>query len=180
MERARIAGFLPETYRAAALPGTPLGALLEAMAALQAPVETVLAGREAYVDPLRAPAPFVLMLADWLDLAPYLDWSGGRPGAGVPRFGAGLGRLRLLCAEAAELARWRGTRHALLRFLAVATGLDGFAVDENPPDGDGTPRPFHLVVRAPAAAARYGSLVERIVDRERPVYATYEIVFSPS
>lgn len=178
MEADRIARLLPETYRAAVAPGTPLGALLDAMAALQAPVETMLGRRETYVDPNRAPDPFVLMLADWLDLAAYLDWSGGRPGAGVPRYAPGLGHLRALAAEAAELTRWRGTGRALLRFLTLATGVEGYAVTENPPGPGGTPRPFHLVVQAPAAAARYRNLVERIVDRERPVYATYEIVFA--
>jgi phage tail-like protein len=190
MDRARIARLLPETYQSAIPPETPpsdpaavvrkkpLAATLEVMEMLQAPAESALASLDAHVDPLRAPPNFVLMLARWLDLDRYLDWTGGRPGDGAPRYAAGLGRLRLLCLEAAELARWRGTRRTLERFLTVATGVSGYTVEENPPGPKGVARCFHLRVVAPAAAQPLADLVRRIVDEERPAYTTYEIEFS--
>ena len=178
MDRARIARLLPETYQAAVAPNNPLGAVLGAMEALQAPAEAALATLDAHVDPLRAPPDFALMLTRWLDLDRYLDWTGGRPGEGAPRYAAGLGRLRLLCLEAAELTRWRGTRRTLERILTVATGLSGYAVQENPPGPKGAPRNFHLHITAPAAARPLADLVRRIVDEERPAYTTYEIEFS--
>ena len=178
MDRARIARLLPETYQAAITPNNPLGAVLATMEVMQAPAEAALASLDAYIDPLRAPPYFALMLARWLDLDRYLDWTGGRPGEGSPRYAAGLGRLRLLCLEAAELTRWRGTRRTLERILSVATGLSGFAVEENPKGPNGIARSFHLRVVAPAAAKPLADLVRRIVDEERPAYTTYDIEFS--
>lgn len=180
MDRRRIARFLPETYQAAIRPDNPLGALLAAMESLHAPAEAALDDLDRYVDAHRAPDAFVFMLADWMDLGRYVEWSGGRPGAGRPRFAAGIPRLRLLVAEAAELSRGRGTRAALERFLEVAVGVPGFTVEENPPDAAGAPRLFHIRVRAPSAARRLEDLVRRIVDEERPAYATYEVEFEAS
>ncbi len=149
------------------------------MEALHAPVEEMLARDDEYIDPYRAPDAFAVLLASWLDLERYLDWTSGHGGAEDAHYAAGLGNLRCLAAEAAQLKRWRGTRYGLERFLAVATGLAGFAVTENPPDADGRPRPFHIRVEAPAAASRIADLVRRVVDEERPAYVTYDIAFSP-
>jgi phage tail-like protein len=176
MRAERIARFLPETYRAANQPRSLLRALLGAMEELQLPSEEVLADVDRYIDPARAPDDFVPMLASWLDLTAYLDWSGGRAGAGSPRFAPGPLRLRLLVSRAAEFSARRGTRAALEDFLACATGCAGFTVEENPPDASGRPCPFYIRVHTPAEAARYSDLIERIVEGERPVYVDYEIV----
>jgi len=178
MDAARIARFLPEVYRAAVQPGSVLLALLGAMEALQAPDEEILAEVDRFIDPARTRDDFVPLLASWFELTPYLDWSGGRAGAGVPMFAPGLDRLRLLVSKAADLNARRGSRAALEDFLSTATGVAGFAVDENPPDEAGRPRPFHIRVRAPAEARRYADLVARIVEGERPGYATYEITYA--
>jgi phage tail-like protein len=179
MERTHIARLLPEAYQGAIRADNPLGAVLAAMEALHAPAEARLDTLDAQVDPLRADEPFVFMLADWLGLAGYLDWSGGRPGFGMPSFAAGTGRLRLLVAEAVELGRSRGARSTLERFLTVATGLSGITIEDAIGDAAGRPLPFHLRVTLPAAAGRYADLIGRIVDAERPAHATYEIVFRP-
>src|ERR1041385_1234117 len=178
MEARRIARFIPEIYRAAVLPGTPLSGILAVMEAMHAPSEEALVEIDKYLDPLRAPDNFALMLTSWLDLDRYLDWTGEREGAGQPRYAAGLGHLRALSMLAAHLMRWRGTRYALEHFLAAATGISGFLVEQNPTDARGRPRPFHIRVHAPAGARRMADLVQRIVDQERPIYVTYEIVFS--
>ncbi len=178
MDPRRIARLLPETYRSAVVPGEPLAAILEAMHALHAPSEAVLDRIDDFVHPLRAPDDFAVLLASWLDLDRYLDWSGEHEGVGRARYPAGLGHLRVLSTLATHLLRWRGTRHGLERFLVAATGIPGFAVDENPPGPDGAPIEFHIRVRAPAASRRLRDLVHRIVDAERPVYVTYDIEFA--
>jgi hypothetical protein len=180
MEAPRIARFLPEVYRAAIQPSSVLAALLAAMETLQAPDEEILAGVDRFIDPVRTRDDFAPLLASWLGLAPYLDWSGGRAGAGAPLFAPGLDRLRLLATKAADLNARRGSRAALEEFLGAATGAAGFAVEENPPDAAGRPRPFHIRVCAPAEARRYADLVARIVEGERPAYATYEISYAPA
>jgi phage tail-like protein len=176
MDRALIPRFLPENYRlAAARPDAPLAAMLAVMEGLHAPAEAVIDHLDDFVSPNRAPDPFVLLLASWLGLDRYFDWSGDRPGKGNPRFRTGTSRLRLLVAEAAELDRERGTHDALRRFLEIATGTRDFAIDEGA--SDGSARPFHFTVHAPAAARPLADFVARIVEGERPAHATYDIVF---
>ena len=85
-------------------------------------------------------------------------------------------RLRELVAEASDLARWRGTTRGLVRFLEVATGLEGFGVDEAPMDEAGRLRPFHVVVHGPAQAVEMRPLIERIVESEKPAHVTCDIV----
>lgn len=174
MDQALIPRFLPENYRfAAARPDGVLAALLAVMDGMHAPAEAAVDALDAHVRPLGAPDAFVLLQASWLGLDRYFEWSGDQPGAGAPRFRAGVDRLRLLVAEAATLGRERGTNRALVRFLELATGRTGFRI------GDGGPRPFHVTIAAPADAAPLRDLVERIVAGERPAHATYDLLFEP-
>lgn len=175
MKRTDIEQLLPGVFQRTLRPGAPLAALLEVIEALHAPDEEVLERLAVCFDPYHAPDEFVPYLAGWVDLDRCLS-AAGEPAA-APTFPAGLGRLRELIAAAAFLATWRGTAQGLLRFLETATGVQGFTLSERPPDQAGRPRPFHLGIRAPAAARPYRALVERIVEMEKPAYMTYELAF---
>ncbi len=187
MRRPEIERLLPKVFQLAlhpdsgwALePDTRLGAVLDAMESLHQPIEDILDGLAAYVDPRRAPEPFVPYLAGWVDL----DWlvsptpdelEGG--GAAIPS--TGVGHLRELVARAGQLARWRGTARGLLSFIEIATGLRGFAIDEAALGDDKRPMHFHIVVNGPAEAQQFGPLIERIVRSEKPAYVTYELRFA--
>ena len=179
MRADRIARFLPETYRAAyEAPDSLLKVVLGVMETMQKPGEDILDGLDSYLDPVRTPDRFVPMLAGWLDLAQYLE-ENPSPQRGLVQhhFAPGLNQLRLLITRATDLNKRRGTRVALQDFLKLATGIAGFHVEENPPDGQGNTRPFHIRVHAPDAARVYHGLITRIVDRERPAYVTYEIAY---
>jgi phage tail-like protein len=143
---------------------------------MHAPVEGVLANVDVVFDPYRAPERFLPFLARWVALDGLLDPSAGDGSA--PVWPSGAGRLRELIANAVELARWRGTAAGLVRFLEIATGVSGFEVVEQPAGPDGRPRPFHLLVHAPSAARTVELLVRRIVEQEKPVYVTHEVVFA--
>jgi hypothetical protein len=106
-----------------------------------------------------------------VDLGPLLDELAQE---GDAEFPSGNGRLRELVAAAAELSKWRGTRRGLMTYLEVATGLRGFDIQERP-DG----RPFHLRVVVPAGGDVHRALIERIVEQEKPIYTTHEVVFTP-
>ena len=181
MRSSRIEKLLPWVFRRTAGEGTPLRATLEAMEALHAPVEETLASLDRTLDPRRAPDAFVPFLSGWVDL----DWllpeatKGSRSAPAEAAFPTGLGRLRELVAAAASLSQWRGTAKGLLMFLETATGLRGFRVEEQPPDAEGRPRPFHLRVRCPKEAAPLRPLLVRIVESEKPAYVTYELEFEP-
>ncbi|PTL84222.1 phage tail protein [Vitiosangium sp. GDMCC 1.1324] len=162
MKRNEIARLLPGVFQRT-LEGGPLLALLDVMEALHEPSEASLAELPALFHPLRAPERFVPFLARWVDL-------------GVP-VTTGLGRMRELVSAAVELSRWRGTARGLLLFLRTATGREDFVIEEQVPGANGRPRPFHLRVRAPAELAEHRPMVEAIIEREKPAYVTYELLF---
>ena len=169
MRRAAIERLLPAAYQRACVPGSVLWALLDVMEALHAPDEAVLAEVDALFAPYRAPGPMVAYLAGWVAMDHVV--AAPRRDAPLP---LPLSRLRDLVAHGALLAAWRGTPYGLRTALELATGVTGFVLDE-PAD-----RPFHVVVRVPAAAADQVALVSRIVEAEKPAAVTAEITLEAS
>ncbi len=177
MRREEIERLLPEIFRRTDRPGGPLRALLEVMEELHEPDERVLGELDRHFDPNRCPDDRVPFLAGWVDLG-WLLCEPGEPDAPTARpFPAGNARLRQLVVKASELSRWRGTNRGLLLFLSVATGMDGFSIEERPLDDQGQPRPFHIKVTAPEAAQPHRLLLERIIEHERPIFVTYDLEF---
>lgn len=164
MRADQIAQLLPEVYRRAAVPGTPLAAILGVMEDLDAPVERILAELPRYFDPQRTPEEFVPFLAHWVDLARWLDDGGG--------FAPGTGRLRQVVAAAAELSRVRGTVDGLRQALEWATGVGGVQIESS------AERPFHVVIDVPGEAQPLHELIDRIVRQEKPAHVTAEIVYT--
>lgn len=179
MKQSEIERLLPVVFQRTAAPGSPLRGLLAVMEALHAQPEEVLAQIDIYFDPYRTPDSFVPYLARWVDL----EWlvlgtsMGAEAVVSPPPFPSGLARLRELIAAAAYHSSWRGTAYGLLSFLQMATGIAGFAIDEELAGPDGRPRPFHIRVRAPKESARYRDLIDRIIRSEKPAYVTYELLF---
>jgi phage tail-like protein len=171
VRRSAIVPLLPENYQRAIQPQSPLSAVLDVMERLHAPSLAVLADLDEYFDARRAPDRFVPYLARWVDLGPLLDQLAQEAGSEFP---SGNGRLRELVAAAAQLSKWRGTRRGLMTYLEVATGLRGFEIQERP-DG----RPFHLRVVVPVGGDVQKLLIERIVEQEKPIYTTHEVVYTP-
>lgn len=171
MKRPDLDRLLPEVMQRAAQPGQPLAAALDVMEALVTPVEDALAGVDAVLSPYRAPDAFLPWLAGWLDLDGLL-----RPGPLETRYAPGLSQLRLLIARTMPLNFMRGTARGLIGVLEAATGVSGFHVQENVTAG-GEPRAFHLLVRAPPDSARYAELVRHLVELEKPVALTHEVVW---
>jgi phage tail-like protein len=163
-----IQQLLPSIFQRGLLPRTPMYGLLEVMEALHRPAEDTLRHLEVIFDPRRTPDRFVPYLATWVDLARIFPVT------------TDLSCLRDLVAIAAELARRRGTAGGLVLFLETATATRGFAVDEHVTTADGTPRPFHVRVRAPHGTLAHRALIERIIDSEKPVHVTYDLEFQSS
>ena len=180
MKRADIEQLLPEIFRRTLPPvrtgANPLAAFLDVIEGLQAPDEAILTSLDTYFDPYRAPDLFVAYLAGWVDLdGLWIENPQEFTAKTLPRFPSGVGRLRDLIASAVYLSRWRGTAKGLLTFLETATGITGFAIDEQVLDEDGQPIPFHIRVRAPKEAAVYRALIDQIIAKEKPAYVTYEL-----
>ncbi len=180
MKQDEIARLLPDIFRRTLRPGSPLNALLGVMEDLEAPSEEILANLDDFFDPYRAPDRFVTFLAGWVDLERVLVESPEeRTVTAAEPLPSGIGRLRELIAAAAYMSKWRGTSKGLLRFLETATGVPGFVIDEQVPDAQGQPRPFHIRVHAPPETAVYQVLLERIIAIEKPAYVTHELLFDP-
>jgi len=168
METERIGLLLPEVYRRAAAPGSPLTSLLEVMSQLHAPVEHVVATFPSVLDPWRTPDRFVPFLARWVGLDGWLDED--------EEISTGHGRLRVLVAEASDIARLRGTASGLRLALSLALGVADVSVTDEVVGADGALLPFHVRVTIPAVAADHLDLVRRIVGEEKAAHAVVEVV----
>ena len=180
MKRTEIEQLLPIVFQRTVRPGNPHSALLEVMEAMHDPSEKILGRLDAIFNPRHTEDRFVPFLAQWVDLGwLFAEDANERaptslsPGA-IP---FGMGRLRELIAVVVFLSQWRGTARGLLFFLKTATGLEGFEIIENVQDSNGLPRRFHILVRAPASASVHQALIERIIEREKPAYVTYDLEF---
>lgn len=167
MKREKIAQLLPEIFQATAGSSGPLDGFLAAQEQLHEPSEAAIGRFPQELDPRTASAPFVCMLAYWMDLDYLLD---GPPHA--PYFAGGIGRLRELVASAARNGRQRGTAETLIRFLETATGCAGFGVDTDASSA------FHFEVIAPQEARPFERLVRRIIAAEKPAFATSTVRFA--
>jgi phage tail-like protein len=178
MDAASISKLLPEVFRETHQAGSVLDAILAVMEAFTSPTESALSSLDSWFDPRRAPDEFLIMLATWVALGPYVDDAGRAARDGWSRSSLDSGSLRELVCRGATLARLRGTRSTLIAMLQIATGVGGFDVVENPPGENGQPQPFSFHVHAPAAAKAFDSIVSRIVEREKPAFITAEIVYA--
>jgi len=160
----QIAALLPSVFRRAYASDPTLQAVLAVMERFLDPVEERLAHLDVVFDVLETDERFVPLLARWVDL----EWMYASENAvGIP-----IGRLRALVGASHALARERGTKQGLTRFLEIATGVRGFSIDERAPDL----KPFRLRVHVPQAAVAQMSLIQRIVNSEKPAYLIAEIV----
>lgn len=162
-DASQLLKVLPEVFQVAAETSAPLQALLAVAEDMQQPVRGILDRIHAVPDPGRTPSSLVPFLSRWVDL----DWLtlAGPEAAGAAAAGVPLARQRDLIACAAQLSARRGTVDGLTRFLHLATGVPGFAVDA-------VPGAFHIIVRVPAAASGQLDLVHRIVKGIKPAHVT--------
>ena len=170
---SRLLKVLPEVFQVAADTSPAMRALLAVAEDMQGPVREVLDRIHTVPDPRRAPASLIPFLSHWVDL----DWwtlpapgtataDSTRPGT-IP-----VARQRDLIAAAADLSSRRGTVDGLTRFLHLATGVPGFAVESVPGE-------FHIKVLVPADAAGHLDLVGRIVKGMKPAHVTDQLVLLP-
>lgn len=141
----------------------------------------------ANLDPLTAPQSLIPFLAHWV------DWPMDSQ--------LGLLQQRRLIKRAVEIYRWRGTRKGLRFYLHLYTGLpldeavsqeeeksisitESFSqgcvfgvahVGKDAVIGGGKPYHFQVRLRADPDHPIDEQLVRRILDREKPVFCTYDL-----
>jgi len=180
MKRSEIERLLPTVIRRTIRQSNPLPAILEAMSALHEPSEALLTRLDGIFNPFRTPDAFVPFLARWLDLERIFDEAQAPAAGGRAPITTGTGCLRALTAAASYLSQWRGVKKGLDHFLEIATGTQGFTIEEQFIGTDGAPIPFHLRVIAPEAVKPHRALIERVIESEKPAYVTYELAFEPT
>ena len=175
MKKTQIEHLLPQVFQQTIEEGSPLAAILEVMEIMHAPSESALDELEQTFDPYCTPDRFVPFLASWVDMEVLLDFPrrGDRTSASLS---TGTGRLRELTLASVALSKWRGTRKGLLLFLETATGTSGFEIEEGL-GADGNARLFHFRIRAPDEVRIHRTLIERIIELEKPAHATCELEF---
>ncbi len=158
---------LPEVFQVCAPSSAPLRALTAVAGEMHRPVLQVLEGIDRVIDPFRAPVELIPFLSRWVDL----DWLTlpDRESVSGPALGVPTSRQRDLIANAADLSARRGTAGGLQRFLQLATGVQGFEIEDEP-------GAFHVRVRVPASAADQLEIVRRIVRGIKPAHVTDEIL----
>lgn len=174
--------FLPDIYREVDFVGRMLKIFEECLE----PDVNILNSLWAYLDPMLASEEMLPFLAHWVgwEIEPIL----------------GIDRQRYLIKQAMQLYRWRGTRKGLRFYIHLFTGLPldehlpeaekhisffevkgrGFVLGEanlglNASTGGG--RPFHFVVRIRNNLQNSLDipLIHRIIEREKPVFCTYDL-----
>ncbi|MBD2189409.1 phage tail protein [Pseudanabaena mucicola] len=174
--------FLPDIYREVDFVGRMLKIFEECLE----PDVNILNSLWAYLDPMLAPEEMLPFLAHWVgwEIEPIL----------------GLERQRYLIKQAMQIYRWRGTRRGLRFYIHLFTGLP---LDENLPEAEkhisffevkgrgfvlgeaslglnasaGGGKPFHFVVRIRNDLQNSLDipLIHRIIEREKPVFCTYDL-----
>lgn len=177
--------FLPDTYREVDFVGRMLKIFEETLE----PDVQILNTLWAYLDPMLAPETMLPFLAHWV------GWE--------TEFSLDVERQRYLIKQAMQIYRWRGTRRGLRFYIHLFTGLPldehlpeaekhinifeisgrGFVIGEavlgdNASTGGG--RPFHFVVRIRNDLQNSLDLplIHRIIEREKPVFCTYDLEIS--
>jgi phage tail-like protein len=174
MNKAAIAGLLPQCVQSAVSAGSPLEALLDCMDFLHKDSENLLQELETFFNPFQTPDTLLPLLAYWVDL----DWLLPSSKAAIfpdnqlnVHTGIDPNRLANLIAYAASLNKRRGTKQGLKAFLQIATGAVNFDIEES------LKTPFHILIKADISLGNQKALIELIVEKEKPAYATYVVEF---
>lgn len=180
MKHQELRLLLPEVFQRTDQAGTPLYALLEVLASMTEPSEEILQQLAHYFNPYTTPEAFVPYIASWVDLDRIFAFHASLASTDVcsPQV-IDSGCLRELIMAAARLSKLRGTAAGLKLFLETATGQKGFEIDENVLLKNNDVLPFHVKITAPAATQVHRTLIERIIEQEKPAYVTYNLEFSP-
>ena len=123
------------------------------------PIEWNVDNFDLYLNPNTTPPGFLPWLAAWFSISFDSTWSGEQQ--------------RLLLAEAHKIFARRGTRWALARVLEIYTGVEPEIIDQQEKED-----PFTFTVKLPVTDAEYQrTLIEQIVDTNKPAHTNYKLLF---
>lgn len=159
-DRSNYLKFLPAIYSNDEF----LGRLLLIFEHILSPVDRTIDNLHYYFDAGLAPPEMLPWLASWLGLVLDERW----PEA----------QRRALIRAAVELYQWRGTRRGLADFIQLYTGHTPEIVEPGVGRqrvGEGEAFRFIVRLRVPDPAKIDRSVVETIIDAEKPAHAGYAL-----
>lgn len=158
-ERSSYLQYLPPCYHEDDF----LGRFLLIFETILDPLERTIDQLERVFDPRLAPEPLLPWLAFWVDLVLNEKWP--------------LDRRRALVGAAAELYRWRGTRHGLSEYIRMYTGVEPMIVEpEQEQQRGGSTLPAHMfrvILDVPDPNEIDRDVVEAIIETEKPAHTGY-------
>jgi phage tail-like protein len=162
-DRSTYLKYLPAVYSADEF----LGRFLLIFEHVLSPIERTVANIPYYFDARIAPPEMLTWLASWLGLVLDERW----PEA----------QRRALIRSAVELYQWRGTRRGLAEFLRLYTGFTPEIVEAGA-NGKAAAASdafrFIVRVRVPDPAQVDRTVLETIIDAEKPAHAGYALEIS--
>jgi len=128
--------------------------------AVLTPIEWTVDNFDLYLNPHTTPTGFLPWLANWFSITFDSTWSEEQQ--------------RLLLSEAHEIFARRGTRWALARVLEIYTGQEPEILDQEEKEDA-----FTFTVKLPVTEAEYQrTLIEQIVDANKPAHTNYKLEFA--
>ena len=165
--------YLPSIYRQDSF----IRRLLLIFESVLLPLEGLVDTLALYTEPELTPAEFLPWLAQWVGLALDASWP--------------LDRQRTLIHDAAEIYRWRGTRHGLALHIQAYTGTtphiqeyaDGFVLGRDSALGRTTqlrqavrdPLLVVVTVPVPAGATVDPAVLRAIIEEDKPAHVSYRL-----
>jgi phage tail-like protein len=169
---SRLLDYLPAVYRDDPL----MQRFLLIFEDILDPIENTVDNLALYFDPLLVPESLLPWLASWVDLALDPNWP--------------LERRRMLVKNAAELYRWRGTRHGLSEYLHIYTGVEpeileyipGMILDDKSRLGvntvlgsSGAGHHFSVIIAAQKVSWVNIRTIRSIIDSQKPAHTVYTL-----
>ncbi|CAA6806355.1 MAG: Unknown protein [uncultured Thiotrichaceae bacterium] len=174
MKAEEILRLLPAVYQQQAIEGQPLMALIMLMSWFHEPEEEIVEELDQYFSPYHTPTNFLPYLGSWFLLDQYYSYTDQGEKICFP---TGSGRLRQLIEHYAKIAQWRGTSKGLIMMLELATGMNGFHIEEQLHNTEGVAKLFHIQVIAPIESKHLKNLLNKIITNEKSAFVTYDLIF---
>jgi phage tail-like protein len=159
-ERSSYLQYLPGAYQDSDF----LGRFLLIFESILGSMDRMVGSIDHYLDPDLAPPETLRWLASWLGIVLDERWPEDRQ--------------RDLVRGATDLYRWRGTRRGLSTVLRLATGATPEIEEPSISDVTGDPSRayrFSVRLRLPRGQQVDRSLVESVIDLEKPAWAACDL-----
>ncbi len=164
-----------------ASPGSLLAGTIAVMEELHRSAESIFDTFQDFFDPLNSDhIPMLCYLAHWFDMNLMATYAARE--SSDDNEDSQLKKIRALqnCVKnGVWLYKKRGSMEGIVAYLELATGKKGFVIEEEIKDHAGAALPFHFNVYPPSGCEPMRTLIEEIIELQKPVQCTYSVIYTP-